>query len=198
MLVFFFYYLCTKEKKMQLFQLKNYNVIFEPVTMAITEFAAVRDSNKGNDNLVIKEMSYLWFFTDIRSDFQNVIDERERTEEIKSSIGLPGDWNPSKELLNAIDFYKEHSKTASSGLYDASMKAAQFIENKLRNPQSLLDEKDGKGNPVYKITDVANLLKSVPIIMKNLAEARIQVIKEIESKSKLKGGKEKSMFEDDI
>tara|TARA_R110000850_G_scaffold56637_6_gene133292 strand:- start:84 stop:584 length:501 start_codon:yes stop_codon:yes gene_type:complete len=166
--------------------------------MSISEFKAVRDSNNGDDNLTIKEMSYLWFFTDIRSDFQNVIDERERTEEIKSSIGLPLKWEPSKELLNAIDFYTEHSKTASSGLYDASMKAAQFIEEKLRDPASLLSELDKKGNYIYKITDITTLLKSVPQIMKNLAEARIQVIKEIESKSKLKGGKEKSMFEDDI
>jgi len=183
---------------MQLFQLKNYNVIFEPITMEIAEFAAVRDSNKGNDNLIIKEMSYLWFFADIRSDFQNVIDEVERTKEIKQSISLPVDWKPSSQLCAAISFYKEHSKTASSGLYEASMRAAEFIEKKLRNPADLLAELDQKGNNIYKITDITTLMKSVPQIMKNLAEARIQVIKEIESKSKLKGGKEKSMFEDDI
>jgi len=166
--------------------------------MEIAEFAAVRDSNKGNDNLIIKEMSYLWFFADIRSDFQNVIDEVERTKEIKQSISLPVDWKPSSQLCAAISFYKEHSKTASSGLYEASMRAAEFIEKKLRNPADLLAELDQKGNNIYKITDITTLMKSVPQIMKNLAEARIQVIKEIESKSKLKGGKEKSMFEDDI
>lgn len=183
---------------MQLFQLKNYNVIFEPVTMTIKEFKAVQTKNKKNDNLTIKEMSYLWFFADIRSDFQNVIDEKERTEEIVLSIGLPDKWKPCKILLKAIEFYKEHSKTASSGLYEASMVTAQFIETQLKNPEKILSQVDGKGNKIYKITDLATLLKSVPQIMKNLAEARIQVIKEIESKSKLKGGKEKSMFEDDI
>tara|TARA_R110000796_G_scaffold63909_2_gene147819 strand:- start:4202 stop:4702 length:501 start_codon:yes stop_codon:yes gene_type:complete len=166
--------------------------------MEIGEFAAVRDSNKGKDNLIIKEMSFIWFFADIRSDFQNVIDEEERTKEVIASISLPAKWKPSKEVLLAIEFYKEHSKTASSGLYEASMRAAQFIEGKLNDPAGLLGEVDAKGNNIYKITDITTLLKSVPQIMKNLAEARIQVIKEIESKSKLKGGKEKSMFEDDI
>ena len=183
---------------MQLFQLKNYNVIFEPIAMTISEFAAIRDNNPKDPNLIIKEMSYLWFFADIRSDFQNVIDETERTKEIKESISLPSKWKPSKEIVAAITYYREHSKTASSGLYESSMIAAQFIESKLRDPAALLSEMDAKGNNIYKITDITTLMKSVPQIMKNLAEARIQVIKEIESNSKLKGGKEKSMFEDDI
>lgn len=183
---------------MQLFQLKNYNVIFEPVTMTINEFKAIKTKNGDNEAMVLKEMSYVWFFTDIRSDFQNVLDEDDRKEEIKHSISLDSDWEPSDEVLNAIDFYKENSTTPSSGLYWASMISAQFIEGKLKSPQSLLDETDVKGSKIYKLSDIANLLKSVPIIMKNLHEAKIQVIKEIESQSQLKGSKSKSMFEDGI
>lgn len=183
---------------MQIFQLQNYNVIFEPVAMMIDEFKAIREKNKGDDDLTLKEMSYVWFFTDIRSDFQNAIDEYERKEDVKHSISLPKDWEPSKEVLNAIDFYKEHNRTPSSGLYEASMITAQYVENKLKNPKALLEELDARGNPIYKLGDVTKLLKDVPDIMKRLHEARIQVIKEIDEQSQLKGGKSKAMFEDGI
>lgn len=182
---------------MQLFQLKNYNVVFEPITMMIDEFKAIADKNK-NDALTLKEMSFIWFFTDIRSDFQNVIDEHERTIEIQKSISLPNDWKPSKEVLNAIDYYREYSKTPSSGLYHASMVAAQFIEKKLKNPEALLEEVDGKGNPIYKLDTITRIMKDVPDIMKKLHDARQQVIKELESNSQLKGNKSKAMFEDGI
>ena len=183
---------------MQLFQLRNYQVIFEPQTMMIDEFAKVRESNKGDEEMTLKEMSFVWFFADMRSDFQNILDEHERKEEIKMSISLPKNWEPSKQVLNAIDYYKEHSKTPSSGLYKASMAAAQYIEKQLKNPEALLSLEDKRGVKMYKLTDVTKLLKDVPDIMKKLHTAREQVIKEIESQSQLKGGRTKAIFEDGI
>lgn len=183
---------------MQIFQLQNYNVVFEPVTMMIKEFKAIKLKNKDDDNMTLKEMSYIWFFVDMRSDFQNILDERERKEEIKHAISLPKDWEPSIEVLDAIDFYKEHNRTPSSGLYEASVITAQYIENKLKNPTALLAEADARGNQLYKLNDVTKLLKDVPDIMKKLHDARTQVIKEIEEQSQLKGGKSKAMFEDGI
>lgn len=183
---------------MQLFQLRNYEVIFEPQTMMIDVFAAIRDSNKGDEELTYKEMSYIWFFADVRSDFQNVMNDDDRSEEIKLRISLPEEWKPSKEVLEAIKFYEKYSKTPSSGLYKASTTAAKFIEEKLGNPEKLLEEKNAKGEPVYKIDTVLNMIGKIPDVMEKLYKAREQVITELESKSGLKGGKEKSMFEDGI
>jgi hypothetical protein len=166
--------------------------------MTINEFKAIKDKNKDDDNMTLKEMSYVWFFADIRSDFQNILDESERQTEISLSISLPKGWQPSKEVLDAIEYYKSHSRTPSSGLYQASVAAAQFIEEQLKNPAFLISQEDSKGNKLYKLTDVSRLLKDVPDIMKKLHDARLQVIKEIESSSSLKGNKEKAMFEDGI
>lgn len=182
---------------MQLFQLKNYNVIFEPITMMINEFKAIKDKNN-DDNLTLKEISFIWFFTDVRSDFQNVINEKERMAEIAHSISLSNDWRPSKEVMDAIDFYKQHSKTPSSGLYQASMISAQFLEKKLRRPEALMEELDGKGTPIYKLGDILNLIAKIPDVMEKLHKARAQVIKELEAQSELKGGKAKAMFEDGL
>ena len=183
---------------MQLFQLKNYNVIFEPITMTINEFKAIKESNGEDEALTLKEISYVWFFADIRSDFQNIINEEDRMFNIMESINLPEGWRPSDFVLRAIVFYKSHNKTPSSGLYEASVISAQFIEEQLKSPNTLLDKTDSKGNNMYKLTDVTRLLKDVPDIMKKLHDARLQVIKEIEAQSSLKGAKSKAMFEDGI
>lgn len=182
---------------MQLFQLKNYNVVFEPQVMMIQEFAAIRDKNK-NDDLTLLEISFIWFYADVRSDFQNVIDDDERIEEVKHSIGLPKSWEPSDEVLNAIEFYHSYSSTPSSGLYTASITAAKFIEGKLRKPQGLLDETDEKGSKLYKLDTILKMIKDIPDVMVKLHTGREQVIKELESKTGLKGGKKKSIFEDGI
>ena len=183
---------------MQLFQLRNYQVIFEPQTMMIKEFADIRDSNKGDDEMTLKEMAFIWYFADVKSDFQSILDDEERIKEIKFRISLPDDWKPSKEVLNGIDFYKEYSKTPSSGLYKASMITAQYIEKQLKNPQALMDKLNSRGEPIYKLDSLMKILKDVPTTMEKLHSAQEQVVKEIESKAQLKGNKEKATFEDGI
>lgn len=182
---------------MEIFQLSNYNVVFEPVAMMIAEFRAIRDKNNDNE-MTLKEVSFVWFFADIRSDFQNILDEHERKEEIKASISLPKNWEPDDKVMNAIDYYKEYSKTPSSGLYDACMVTAQYIEKKLKRPEDLLKEEDAKGNPLYKLDTLMRMMKDLPDVMEKLYKAKEQVIKEIQMKSQLKGGKTKAIFEDGV
>lgn len=183
---------------MQLFELENYQVIFLPQTMMIKEFSKVRDKYKDNNEMILKEMSYIWFFCDVRSDYKNILNEDERKEEIKSAIALPSDWEPDDITLNAIDYYVEYSKTPSSGLYDASMKAAHFIEKKLKDPESLLTEEDNKGGRIYKLDSIVSMLKNIPDVMSKLHKARETVIKELESKAETVGSKTPSIFEDGI
>lgn len=183
---------------MQLFQLKAYNVIIEPQALMINEFAAIRDANDGDDVLTLKELSFVWFYTDVRSDFQNILDDYDRKEEVKQSISLPEDWEPSDVVKEAIQFYREYSKTPSSGLYDASVAAAKFIEGKLKDPQVLLDELDSKKNNKYKLDTILKMVSQIPDVMVKLHKGREQVIKEMESKTGLKGGKKKAIFEDGI
>jgi hypothetical protein len=47
------------------------------------------------------------FFADPRSDYQYIVDEDERIKAIKEGEGLPDKWVPDKQVLAAIDFYKQ-------------------------------------------------------------------------------------------
>lgn len=182
---------------MQLFQLRNYQVIFEPQTMMLKPFADIRNKNN-DDDLTLKELSFIWFFTDVRSEFQNILDDNARRDDIKKAISLPEKWKPDKAVKAGIDFYKSYSKTPSSGLYNASMHTAQFIEKKLMSPEKLLEEKDSRGNAIYKLDSLLSMIKGIPDAMQKLKTAREQVVKEMEEQSQLKGNKAKATFEDGI
>jgi hypothetical protein len=182
---------------MQLFQLRKYQVIFEPQTMMLKPFADIRDKNEDED-LTLKELSFIWFFTDVRSDFQSIIDEDIRKEEIIKAISLPKEWEPDETVIKGIKFYKEYSKTPSSSLYDASVKTVEFIEKELKNPEALLEKTDSRGNPIYKLDSLLTMLNKIPDAMEKLKKAKDQVIREMEEQSQLKGQKVKSMFEDGI
>lgn len=183
---------------MQLFQLINYSVTFDPITMTLKVFSDILKKNKGDEEMTLKELSFVWFFCDMRSDYISIIDEDDREEAIREGVALPANWRKSDEVIKAIEFYRENSRTPSSGLYDASIAAANFVENQLKRPQELLEKIDAKGQYVYKLDSITKMLKDLPDIMKKLHEARTQVVKEAEANGGLKGGKEKAVFEDGI
>lgn len=183
---------------MQLFKLVNHAVVYEPVAMELKVFRDLLKKNKGDDRLTTQEMAFIWFYCDPRSHFTSVLDDEERFKKIAHENGMPKGWKTSKELEAAIKYYSENSKTPSSALYEASITAVKFIEEQLKNPALLLDKKDAKGNPMYKLDNLMRILKDVPDVIKRISDAREQVIKELESNTGLKGGKTKAIFEDGI
>lgn len=183
---------------MQLFKLINHAVVYEPVVMEIEAFKNLAKKNKKNDRITTQELSFIWFYCDPRSHFMSILDDNERFYRVKTETGMPEDWNNSPELEKAIEYYTNNSKTPSSALYESSMIAVKYLERQLKKPEVLLAKEDGKGNPVYKIDILTKILKEIPDIMKKLADAREQLIKELESNAGLKGGKQKAIFEDGI
>lgn len=183
---------------MQLFKLINHAVVYEPVVMEIQAFKQIAQKNGEDDRLTTQEIAFIFFYCDPRSNFLSVLDDEERFYKIKKETGMPIDWNSTPELEAAIEYYKENSKTPSSALYEASIITLKYIEKMLRNPAELLAKTDAKGNPLYKLDNLMKMLKDAPDVMKRLADAREQIVKELESNTGLKGGKTKAIFEDGI
>ena len=42
------------------------------------------------------ELGFIYFFCDVRSDYQYIVDPEDRMREIKLGEGLPEDWEPDK------------------------------------------------------------------------------------------------------
>lgn len=180
------------------FDKNEYRVVIAPEVLLLEPFSKIVKRNKNKD-FAQKELAFIYFYADYRSDYMYIVDEKERKEEIKKDLKLPEKWDIDKVLESAIIFYKERSKTINAVLYEDACKAAIDISSYLRKTNELLEERDESGKPIVDITKIVNALGKVPIIMKNLNIAHQELIKEQEiTENRTKGSKQFNMFEDGL
>lgn len=180
---------------MELFELKDFSLSFAPQTLAIDVFKAIIDRDKTKDkSIAIKEMSFIYFFADDRSDFKSFIDDNERTEEIKLALSIDHKWKPDKQILEAIDFYIKMEETVGSRLLNSCLIAADKMGKFLEGID--LNKEDEKGKLVHNVKQVNDTIKQVPLTIKSLLEAQREIKKEKEAKSGARGSIQKGDFED--
>lgn len=185
---------------MNLFKLVNWQLEVEEVVWGLEPFnkLLIRDKTKGKEK-ALKDMLFIYYFGDIRSDYSYLTDEKQRVIEIIKDMGLTKNWKIDPILQVAIDFYIERSTTIIGKLYKAASKSANDVAEYLEGTKTLLSERDDKGKPVHTINTITAALKQVPGIMKDLKTAEKEVIKEKEDNiGKSKGARTFGMFEDGL
>ena len=139
------------------------------------------------------ELGYCYFMEDPRSDYQMYIDRDERSKQIKLGDGFSEDWRPDKAVLDAITFYASFKSEAA--LLAEDTKAS--IRN-LREYLRTIDLKatDDKGKPIYTLNDYTNAVAKVPKLIIELDSAEKAIASAITQNDKVRGSREKSMYED--
>lgn len=185
---------------MKLFKIKNWQVQVEEEVWTLQPFKVLLDRDKTKDKeIAMKEMAFIYHFSDVKSDYVYIGDKDDRESEIKKDIGLPKKWKADSKIKAAIDFYIERSVTPSERLYKAGVKSANDIATYLNNTGVLLAERDEKGKPVNTINSITGALKGIPDIMKNLSNSYKALIKEKEDlENKSKGSQQMGMFENGL
>lgn len=183
---------------MKLFEMRDFTLFVTEEAWGLLPFKAIlkRDKNR-NKETAFKEMLFIYYYTDIRSDYVYIINDKERCKEIIKDIGLPSDWKIDEVIKNAINFYNSMSLSPIAKLYKSSLKAADDISKYLEMTDVLLAERTDKGATVTTLATITGSLKSVPIIMKDLKAAYKEVLaeqKELEGKTK--GARSFGLFED--
>ncbi len=174
-------------------------VDFHPELLLLKPFKDIISKNKKNISLSRKEIAFVFFFADVKSDYMYITDEELRIKELVKDLELPAEWKPDEYVLNAVEFYKNRSTTINTTLYTHACKAAADISNYLSNTDLILNERDAKGKPITDITKIVNALTKVPIIMKNLTMAHQELLKEQEIlEGRSKGSKQFNMYEDGL
>ena len=160
-------------------------------------FKAVINKDKNKDKAIaLKELTLVFFYADITSPYQAIIDPDDRLDEIKKDIGLPNAWKVDKVLNDAIEFYKIRSKTIIHSLYDSAMIAASAINDIFKDAKNLINESDDKIAATQKVIAA---LEKVPKVMANLKEAEKELLRQIEdNEGKKVGSKAKNIFEDGL
>lgn len=183
---------------MKLFEIKNFNLTVREEAWGLLPFKKLltRDKTKEKVNCM-KEMLFIYHYTDIKSDYVYLLDDKERENVIKKDIGLSDSWSIDKHVEEAIELYKSRSITINEQLYLAALQSARDVASYLSNTHKLLYERDNNGKPTTGVNIITTALKQIPIIMTNLKASYKEVLKEQqETEGRTKGARAFNMFED--
>jgi hypothetical protein len=134
---------------------------------------------------------------DYKSDFSEMLDGEEKLSLIKSVIiGIDPKWEPDETFKEACEFYKSRQDTHATLLLEDARHAIQSVRTFLREI-NMMEEVGGR--PKHDIKKVIDSLGQLHKVTESLFELEAQVKKQIQQKDDtMRGGKEKSMFEDGI
>lgn len=180
---------------MNLFQMVEYNLQISEEAYALTPFKKILDNDKSKDKEVaMKELAFVWFMSDIKSDYNYILNDKDKQEEIAKDLQLPKGWKKGKDIQVAIDFYKDRSKTVSSTILENSLFIANTLSNKMRN----IVENDNDMLSIKDIDSISSGLSKMPNIVKSLQQLEQTVLKEQAEKSSHVGSQEKALYEDGL
>ena len=142
-----------------------------------------------------KQISYLWFMCDPRSNYQYLVDEELRSKEVKIQEGLGEDWKPSELLKDAMDIYRKQTVTTASLLLEGMRKGIENVRKFLAEVDLFaVDEKTQK--PLYQVSTITSALKQVPELAKALSDAEKSLAKDFATDDKARGNASKAVGED--
>ena len=179
---------------MKLFKYEGYKITISEEALLLKPFKAIWKRDKSlNKEKALSELGFIYFFCDIRSDYQYIVDEEARMASIKEGEGMPEDWTPDSVVLEAMQFYSTFKSTSALLLEDT-----RYAVDKLRNLLREIDltQTDDKGKPIYTLNTITATIKQVPSLVKDLDEAERSIAKEIAQSDKVRGAQSKSIYED--
>lgn len=181
---------------MNLLQYKDYKVTISEEAWLVPSIRRLFELDKTKSKTsFMDQMTFVYFYADVRSEYNYIDDSDERASAIITNEGLPKDFKTTPELMKAIDDYTRLTTTTSSALLRDSMIAADRLRKFLVSVD--YNERDDKGRPVYAINTVTTALKSIPEIAKSIKETEKIVNQEIIDSGRTRGGNDrKKIFED--
>ena len=117
---------------MRLFEIdSNYILKIDPIAYTLIPFKTLWDRDKSkNKDTAKKELSFIYFMHDFKSDFYSEPDSDKRyAEVVKHVFGKDSKWKPDKEVQIAEEFYKDKQQTLSSKLLEGALIYTGKIDN---------------------------------------------------------------------
>ena len=176
---------------MKLLRYEGYKVVIEPELLVLKPFKQIwtRDRTINKDR-ALAEIAFIYFMADPRSDYQYLVDDKERMEAIKEGEGLPPKWQPDKIVTEAMNFYMSFKPISALLLEDT-----RFMVDKYRKRLKAQEFDDLE---IKDLKEVGALIKQIPPLVKDLDEAEKALNSEMKSSGKMRGSGEKTIFEDDL
>ena len=178
----------------KLFKYEQFKLTISEEALLLKPIKAVWDRDKSkNKQKALMELGCIYFMNDLRSDYQYLVDEEERTKAIITGEGMPANWKPDKVVLEASIFYNSFKPTASLLLEDI-----RFMIDQYRKKLRTMASEGFEELSVKELKDINALIKALPGLIKDLDETERALASEMRSSSKMRGQGEKTIFEDDL
>ena len=176
---------------MKLLKYEGYKVVIEPELLTLKPFKQIwtRDKTVDKDK-ALAEIAFIYFMTDPRSDYQYLVDDKERMEAIKEGEGLPPKWEPDRIVTEAMEFYKSFKPISALLLEDTRFMVDKYRKRLKAQEFDELEIKDLK--------EAGALIKQIPSLVKDLNEAEKALNSEMRESGRMRGQGEKTIFEDDL
>lgn len=183
---------------MDLFEIINGHVYPSTHALLNKTFKDIWDRDTSdNHEYAIKIFTYTEFMLSPKksNSYYKYIDINIREEKVKEKVFGDPEYPTNTDMVLCNIEYKEQlrNECISYGLFEDAMEAAEKLRQWCRDFN--LNERTPNGAMVLKPKDVQNALKEIPGIMKNLEEARNQIVAELNASSKLRNNREIGHFE---
>lgn len=180
---------------MKLLSLQNNKVTISPEALELSPFRKLWERDKTKDKgKALEDISYVYWFADFSSIYSS-LSEEDRKEALLVDV-YDSKRKPDALVEEAVAFYKNKQDEMSPSL--SFLEAAMFAANKIKGFFYSVDFSavDVNGKPIYDITKVNTTLKQIGSTIDGLDQLRERVKRELQSDSRIRGGVEKSLFED--
>lgn len=176
---------------MKLLKYEGYKVVIEPELLTLKPFKQIWTRDKTvNKDKALAEIAFIYFMADPRSDYQYLVDDKERMEAIKEGEGLPPKWKPDRIVTEAMEFYKSFKPISALLLEDTRFMVDKYRKRLKAQEFDELEIKDLK--------EAGALIKQIPSLVKDLNEAEKALNSEMRESGRMRGQGEKTIFEDDL
>lgn len=171
---------------------------FDPIVAEIKAFKNVVNKDKSKDKSTAKaEIAFIWFYSDPKSDFYGIPDDKIKVAEILNIVDLPKGWTISKEVAKAIEFYSKMIRTTTVILLEKMRKTINKLSDHLEEIN--FSETDDSGKLKYDMKKVVDTASQIPRLLTTLKEIEDRVKEEQTAlEKKIRGKKELSVWEDGI
>ena len=175
---------------MNLFKYENDILTIDPMAYSLVPFKVIwdRDKTKSKKN-AFAEMSYVFFMTDYKSDFSDILDDDDRSVEVIKVLDLKKGWKPDLKISDAIEFYKQRKDGIAMRMLGSAKILASKIEKYCRTVD--LNEKNEKGAYVHNVKQINEVLQQFGRTIDSLNKLEDQVKKEVAENKTMIGSKGK-------
>jgi hypothetical protein len=183
-----------KREEMNIFEIKNFVVTFSPQALVLAPFKEIWLNDKSKDkSKAVKELSYVYYIADDRSDYMYILDIEERKESIIRDLEIDPNWIIPTYIEEAIEYYEEASQTTSTQMLKSTRGVIEKISKFLDDID--VNERDKNNKPVFDIGKIVASVEKVPKLVKALNEIEQEIVKEKELKANT-GSKNGGVFDD--